>query len=59
METALTVVPEAEPPSRGVPGGRSHISLRFTFTMLCDPMLVLVDDEKLARRKDRRAPRPS
>jgi hypothetical protein len=30
--------------------------------MLCEsgePMLTLVDDEELAQRKDRRAPRPS
>jgi len=41
---------------------RDDISLRFTVTMLCEPdkpMLVLVDDEELAQRKDRRAPRPS
>ncbi|HEX8345037.1 MAG TPA: cupin domain-containing protein [Actinoplanes sp.] len=37
---------------------RDDIPLRFTVTMLCEPgqpMLVLVDDE-LARRQDRRAP---
>jgi quercetin dioxygenase-like cupin family protein len=41
---------------------RDDIRLRFTVTMLCEPgkpMLVLVDDEELAQRKDRRAPRPS
>jgi quercetin dioxygenase-like cupin family protein len=41
---------------------RDDIGLRFTVTMLCEPgkpMLVLVDDEELAQRKDRRAPRPS
>jgi quercetin dioxygenase-like cupin family protein len=41
---------------------RDDISLRFTVTMLCEPekpMLVVVDDEELAQRKDRRAPRPS
>jgi quercetin dioxygenase-like cupin family protein len=41
---------------------RDDISLRFTVTMLCEPdkpMLVLVGDEELAQRKDRRAPRPS
>ena len=41
---------------------RHDIRLRFTVTMLCEPgqpMLVLVDDEELAQRKDRRAPRPS
>ena len=41
---------------------RDDISLRFTVTALCEPgkpMLVLVDDEELAQRKDRRAPRPS
>jgi quercetin dioxygenase-like cupin family protein len=41
---------------------RDDIPLRFTVTMLCDPgkpMFVLVDDEELAQRKDRRAPRPS
>ncbi|MCM0675662.1 cupin domain-containing protein [Micromonospora phytophila] len=41
---------------------RDDIPLRFTVTMLCEPgkpMLTLVDDEELAQRKDRRAPRPS
>jgi quercetin dioxygenase-like cupin family protein len=34
---------------------------RFIVTMLCvpgKPMLALVDDEELAQRRDRRAPRP-
>src|SRR3954452_10095166 len=37
---------------------RDDIPLRFTVTMLCEPgqpMLVLVDDDELARRQDRRA----
>jgi len=37
---------------------RDDIPLRFTVTMLCDPgkpMLVLVDDDELERRKNRRA----
>jgi quercetin dioxygenase-like cupin family protein len=35
---------------------------RFIVTMMCEPgkpMISLVDDEELARRNDRRAPRPS
>ncbi|WP_225829210.1 cupin domain-containing protein [Streptomyces naphthomycinicus] len=35
---------------------------RFLVTMMCAPgrpMLTLVDDEELAQRKDRRAPRPA
>ncbi|MCC5575295.1 cupin domain-containing protein [Microtetraspora sp. AC03309] len=41
---------------------RDDVRLRFTVTMLCEPgkpMLTLVDEEELARRKGRRAPRPS
>ncbi|MET9342468.1 cupin domain-containing protein [Nonomuraea sp. NPDC003804] len=41
---------------------RADIPLRFIVAMLCEPgkpMLVLVDDEELEQRKDRRAPRPS
>src|SRR3990170_2698410 len=41
---------------------RADVPVRFMVTMLCDPaqpMLVLVEDEELAQRKDRRAPRPS
>jgi quercetin dioxygenase-like cupin family protein len=41
---------------------RDDIPLRFTVSMLCDPdkpMLTFVDEEELARRKDRRAPRPN
>ncbi|MFC5825911.1 cupin domain-containing protein [Nonomuraea insulae] len=41
---------------------RDDVRLRFTVTMLCEPgkpMLVLVDEEELAQREDRRAPRPS
>jgi quercetin dioxygenase-like cupin family protein len=41
---------------------RKDIPSRFIVTMLCEPgkpMLTLVDDEELAQRKDRRAPRPS
>ena len=37
---------------------RDDVTLRFTVTMLCEPgrpMLVLVDDDELARRQDRRA----
>jgi quercetin dioxygenase-like cupin family protein len=36
---------------------RDDVKLRFTVTMLCQPgqpMLVLVDEDELARRKDRR-----
>jgi quercetin dioxygenase-like cupin family protein len=39
---------------------RDDIPVRFTVTMLCEPgkpMLVFVDEEELAGRKDRRAPR--
>jgi quercetin dioxygenase-like cupin family protein len=41
---------------------RKDIRSRFIVTMLCEPgkpMLTLVDDEELAQRKNRRAPRPS
>jgi quercetin dioxygenase-like cupin family protein len=41
---------------------RKDIRSRFTVTMLGEPgkpMLTLVDDEELAQRKNRRAPRPS
>ncbi|UUN30573.1 cupin domain-containing protein [Streptomyces sp. FIT100] len=41
---------------------RTDIPSRFVVTMMCEPgkpMLVLVDDEELEQRKDRRAPRPS
>ncbi|GAA3672912.1 cupin domain-containing protein [Nonomuraea antimicrobica] len=41
---------------------RDDVPLRFTVTMLCapgTPMLTLVEEEELARRRDRRAPRPS
>jgi quercetin dioxygenase-like cupin family protein len=41
---------------------RTDSRSRFTVTMMCvpgQPMLTLVDDEELAQRKDRRAPRPS
>ena len=53
------------------PGGVIHYQdgnnrtdswVRFVVTMLCvpgQPMLVLVDDDELAQRQDRRAPRPS
>jgi len=37
---------------------RGDIPMRFTVTMLCEPgkpMLTFVDEEELARRKDRRA----
>jgi quercetin dioxygenase-like cupin family protein len=37
---------------------RDDIPVRFTVTMLCEPgkpMLVLMDEEELVRRKDRRA----
>ena len=39
---------------------RDDIPVRFTVFMLCEPgqpMLTLVDEEELARRKNRRAPR--
>lgn len=39
---------------------RGDIPVRFTVTMPCEPgapMLTFVDEEELARRKDRRAPR--
>ena len=39
---------------------RDDIPVRFTVTMLCEPgkpMLTFVDEEELARRKNRRAPR--
>jgi quercetin dioxygenase-like cupin family protein len=39
---------------------RDDVPVRFLVTMLCEPgkpMLVLVDEEELARRRDRRAPR--
>jgi len=41
---------------------RTDSWVRFVVTMMCvpgKPMLVLVDDDELAQRKDRRAPRPS
>ncbi|MGW0085814.1 cupin domain-containing protein [Streptomyces sp. NPDC003393] len=41
---------------------RDDVPLRFTVTMLCEPgkpMTTLVDEAELARRKDRRAPRPA
>jgi quercetin dioxygenase-like cupin family protein len=41
---------------------RDDVKLRFVVTMVCDPgqpMLVVVDEEELAQRKDRRAPRPA
>ena len=41
---------------------RDDIPVRFTVTMLCEPgtpMLTLVDEEELVRRKNRRAPRTS
>ena len=40
---------------------RNDTPLRFVVTMMCvpgKPMVNLVDDEELAQRKDRRAPRP-
>ena len=40
---------------------RKDIRSRFIVTMMCapgKPMLTLVDDDELAQRKDRRAPRP-
>ncbi|MEV0055138.1 cupin domain-containing protein [Saccharopolyspora shandongensis] len=39
---------------------RDDVPVRFTVTMLCEPgkpMLTLVDEEELIRRKNRRAPR--
>ncbi|GAA1993261.1 hypothetical protein [Catenulispora subtropica] len=39
---------------------RDDVPVRFVVTMLCEPdqpMLVLVDDEELEARRDRRAPR--
>ena len=41
---------------------RDDIPVRFTVTMLCEPgtpMLTLVDEEELVRRRNRRAPRTS
>jgi quercetin dioxygenase-like cupin family protein len=41
---------------------RDDVPLRFTVQMLCEPgkpMLTLVEEDELARRSDRRAPRPS
>jgi hypothetical protein len=41
---------------------RDDIPVRFTATMLCEPgkpMLTLVDEDELARRRNRRAPRPN
>ena len=41
---------------------RTDSWVRYVVTMMCmpgKPMLVLVDDEELAQRKDRRAPRPA
>ena len=40
---------------------RDDIALRFVVTMMCvpgTPMLVIVDEEELEARKDRRVPRP-
>ena len=39
---------------------RNDVPLRYTVTMLCEPgkpMLTLVDEEELVRRKNRRGPR--
>jgi quercetin dioxygenase-like cupin family protein len=41
---------------------RKDMRSRFTVTMLCEPgqpMITLVDEEELAQRAERRAPRPS
>ncbi|MER5183688.1 cupin domain-containing protein [Streptomyces sp. NPDC002896] len=41
---------------------RTDVPSRFIVTMMCEPgkpMLVLVDEEELVQRKDKRAPRPS
>jgi hypothetical protein len=41
---------------------RDDVPLRFTVTLMCEPgkpMLTLVDEEELAQRRDRRAPRRS
>src|SRR5262249_27716425 len=41
---------------------RHDVRLRFTGTRLCEPgkpMLTLVDEDELAQRADRRAPRPA
>ncbi|MBT2392190.1 cupin domain-containing protein [Streptomyces sp. ISL-1] len=41
---------------------RKDVPSRFVVTMMCEPgqpMLVLVDEDELIQRKDRRAPRPS
>ncbi|MFB4319269.1 cupin domain-containing protein [Actinomadura sp. 21ATH] len=41
---------------------RDDVPVRFTVTMLCapgEPMLTLVDEDELARRRDRRTPRNS
>ncbi|MDI1462565.1 cupin domain-containing protein [Catellatospora sp. KI3] len=41
---------------------RADTRLRFLVTMLCEPgrpMLALVHEEELGRRRDRRAPRPA
>ncbi|MFJ6632287.1 cupin domain-containing protein [Streptomyces sp. NPDC091376] len=41
---------------------RTDVPSRFIVTMMCEPdkpMLVLVDEDELEQRKDRRAPRPS
>jgi hypothetical protein len=43
-------------------GTVTGVPLRFTVTMLCEPgkpMLTLVDEDELAQRKGRRAPRAS
>jgi quercetin dioxygenase-like cupin family protein len=40
---------------------RNDVSLRFVVTMMCkpgQPMLVLVDEDELEQRRDRRIPRP-
>jgi quercetin dioxygenase-like cupin family protein len=40
---------------------RSDVPLRFLVTMVCapgQPMLVVVDEEELEQRRDRRVPRP-
>jgi quercetin dioxygenase-like cupin family protein len=41
---------------------RTDARLRFLATLMCppgEPLLTLVDEEELAQRKDRRAPRPT
>jgi hypothetical protein len=59
-QDAITVLQEVEPPFIPAGAHAMTVPVRFTVTMLCEPgkpMLTLVHEEELARRKNRRAAR--